>query len=68
MNNKFLAYAIVVALLCSLSSWSSLARRATGGQGSGNSWHSGSSGPGYSGGFGSGGGGGGWSGGGGGHK
>jgi uncharacterized membrane protein YgcG len=61
MNNKFLAYAIIVALLSSLASWSSLARRATGGQGSGNSWHSGTSGPGYSGG--------GWaSGGGGGHK
>ena len=62
MNNKFLGYAVIVALLCSLASWSSLARRATGGQGSGNSWHSTTSGPGYS----SGGGGGGW--GGGGHK
>jgi hypothetical protein len=50
MNNKFLAYAIIVALLCSLASWSSLARRATGGQGSGNSWHSATSGAGYSGG------------------
>jgi hypothetical protein len=61
MNNKFLAYAVIVALLCSLASWSSLARRATGGQGTGNSWHSSSSGPGYSGG--------GWAtGGGGGHK
>jgi hypothetical protein len=61
MNNKFLGYALIVALLCSLASWSSLARRATGGQGSGNSWHSGYSGPGYSSS------GGGWSGGGG-HK
>ncbi len=61
MNKKFLIYAVIVALLCSLASWSSLARRATGGQGSGNSWHSYSSGPGYSGG--------GWAtGGGGGHK
>ncbi len=61
MNNKFLAYAVIVALLCSLGSWWSLARRATGGRGSGNSWHSSSSGPGYSGG--------GWAtGGGGGHK
>jgi len=59
MNNKFLGYAIIVALLCSLASWSSLARRATGGSGSGNSWHSGYSGPGYSGGGWSGGGGGG---------
>jgi len=50
MNNKFLAYAVIVALLCSLGSWAGLARRAIGGQGSGNSWHSGSSGPGYSGG------------------
>jgi hypothetical protein len=56
-----MAYSIIVALLCSVASWSSLTRRATGGQGSGNSWHSWSSGPGYSGG--------GWaSGGGGGHK
>ncbi len=61
MNKKFLTYAVIVALLCSLASWSSLAHRATGGQGSGNSWHSYSSGPGYSGG--------GWAtGGGGGHK
>jgi hypothetical protein len=61
VNNKFLAYAVIVALLCSLGSWVGLARRAMGGQGSGNSWHSGSSGPGYSGG--------GWAtGGGGGHK
>jgi len=61
MNNKFLAYAVIVALLCSLGSWVGLARRAMGGQGSGNSWHSGSSGPGCSGG--------GWAmGGGGGHK
>ena len=61
MNNKFLAYAVIVALLCSLGSWWSLGRRATGGQGSGNSWHSWSSGSGYSGG--------GWAtGGGGGHK
>jgi hypothetical protein len=61
MNNRFLGYAVIVALLSSLASWSSLAHRATGGQGSGNSWHSGSSGPGYTGG--------GWAGsGGGGHK
>jgi hypothetical protein len=61
MRNKFLAYSIIVSLLCSLASWSALARRAAGGQGSGNSWHSWSSGPGYVGG--------GWaSGGGGGHK
>jgi hypothetical protein len=61
MNKKFLAYAIIVALLSSLASWSSFARRAAGGLGSGNSWHSSSSGPGYSGG--------GWAtGGGGGHK
>jgi hypothetical protein len=46
MNNKFLAYAVIVALLCSLASWSSLARRATGGQGNGKSWDSSSSGPG----------------------
>jgi hypothetical protein len=59
MNNRFLGYSIIVALLCSLASWFSLADRATSGQGSGNSWHSYSSGPGYSGG--------GW-GGGGGHK
>jgi hypothetical protein len=57
MNNRFLGYALIVALLCSLASWSSLARRATGGQGSGNSWHSSSSGPGYSGGWSGGGGG-----------
>ena len=61
MRTKFMAYALVVALLSSLASWSSMTRNATGGQGSGNSWHSGSSGPGYSGG--------GWAtGGGGGHK
>jgi hypothetical protein len=50
MNNKFLAYAIIVAMFCSLASWRGLAARAMGGQGSGNSWHSGTSGPGYSGG------------------
>jgi uncharacterized membrane protein YgcG len=61
MRNKFIAYVIFVALVGSAANWSSLSRRATGGQGSGNSWHSGWSGPGYSGG--------GWaSGGGGGHK
>jgi hypothetical protein len=61
MRNRYIAYAIIVALVSGMASWSSLARRATGGQGSGNSWHSGSSGPGYSGG--------GWAlGGGGGHK
>jgi hypothetical protein len=61
MKNKFMTYSIIVALVCSLASWTGLARRAMGGQGSGNSWHSWSSGPGY--------GGGGWaSGGGGGHK
>jgi uncharacterized membrane protein YgcG len=57
MKNNFMAYAIIVALFFLLASWSSLARRAMGGQGSGNSWHSGTSGPGYSGGFSSGGGG-----------
>jgi hypothetical protein len=61
VKNKYMAYSIIVALICSLGSWSGLARRATGGQGSGNSWHSGSGGAGYSGG--------GWAtGGGGGHK
>jgi hypothetical protein len=61
VRNKYLTYSIIVALVCSLASWSGLARRAMGGQGSGNSWHSGSSGAGYSGG--------GWAtGGGGGHK
>ena len=60
MKNNFMAYAIIVALVFSLASWSALARRAMGGQGSGNSWHSGTSGPGYWGGS--------WSGGGGGHK
>jgi uncharacterized membrane protein YgcG len=61
MRDKYLAYALVVALLCSAASWSNLAGRATGGRGSGNSWHSWTSGSGYSGG--------GWaSGGGGGHK
>jgi hypothetical protein len=59
MKNNFMAYAIIVALVFSLASWSGLARRATGGQGSGNSWHSGISGPGYSGGGWAGGGGGG---------
>jgi hypothetical protein len=54
-----MAYAIIVALFFSLASWSGLARRAMGGQGSGNSWHSGISGPGYSGGGWAGGGGGG---------
>ena len=48
MNNRFLGYAVIVALLCSLASWSSLGRRAAGGMGSGNSWHSSTSGPGYS--------------------
>lgn len=56
MKNKFMAYSIVVALLCSMASWSAVARRAAGGQGSGNSWHSWSSGPGYIGGWASGGG------------
>jgi hypothetical protein len=56
MKNNFMAYAVIVALFFSLASWSGLARRAMGGQGSGNSWHSGTSGPGYSGGFSSGGG------------
>jgi hypothetical protein len=61
VKSKFMVYSIIVALLYSVASWSSLARRAGGGMGSGNSWHSWSSGPGYSGG--------GWaSGGGGGHK
>jgi hypothetical protein len=59
MRNKFLAYSIILSLLCSLASWTALARRATGGQGTGNSWHSWSSGPGYSGGGWAGGGGGG---------
>jgi hypothetical protein len=57
MRTKFLTYAVIVLLLSSMASWGSMSRRAMGGQGSGNSWHSG----GY--------GGGGWaSGGGGGHK
>jgi uncharacterized membrane protein YgcG len=61
MRYRFTAYAVVVVLLCSLANWSSMANRATGGQGSGNSWHTSGSGAGYSGG--------GWaSGGGGGHK
>jgi hypothetical protein len=56
-----MTYSIIVALVCSMGSWWGLARQAMGGQGSGNSWHSGSSGSGYSGG--------GWAtGGGGGHK
>ena len=59
MKNNFMAYAIIVALFFSLVSWSGVARRAMGGQGSGNSWHSGISGPGYSGGGWAGGGGGG---------
>jgi hypothetical protein len=50
MKNKFLAYSLIVAMFCSLASWWGLAARAMGGQGSGNSWHSGTSGPGYSGG------------------
>jgi hypothetical protein len=50
VKNKFLAYSIIVAMFCSLASWWGLAARAMGGQGSGNSWHSGTSGPGYSGG------------------
>jgi hypothetical protein len=59
MKNGFTTYALIIALICSLASWTGLARRAMGGGGSGNSWHSGSGG--YSGG--------GWaSGGGGGHK
>jgi hypothetical protein len=54
MNNRFLAYALIIALVCSLASWSSLNRRAMGGTGSGNSWNSSwhsssSSTPGYSG-------------------
>lgn len=58
MKNKYMTYSIIVALMFSLASWSGLARRAMGGQGSGNSWRSGA---GYSGG--------GWAtGGGGGHK
>jgi hypothetical protein len=60
MKNNYMAYAIIVALCFSLASWSGLVGRAMGGQGSGNSWHSGTSGPGYSGG--------GWASGGGGHK
>ena len=50
MRSKFMAYSVIVTLLCSLASWTSLTRRATGGQGSGNSWHSSGSGAGYSGG------------------
>jgi hypothetical protein len=50
MKGKFLMYAIIVALGSSVMSWGSLAARAGGGSGSGNSWHSYSSGPGYSGG------------------
>jgi hypothetical protein len=61
MKNKYLAYSLLVVLFGSLASWWSFAARATGGQGSGNSWHSWTSGPGYNGG--------GWAtGGGGGHK
>jgi hypothetical protein len=61
MRNKFTAYAVVVLLICSLANWSSMASLGTGGQGSGNSWHTSNSGGGYSGG--------GWAtGGGGGHK
>ncbi|HEY2677145.1 MAG TPA: hypothetical protein VGI65_09255 [Steroidobacteraceae bacterium] len=61
MRNKFMAYSVIVLLLCSLGSWWGMASRAMGGQGTGNSWHSGMSGPGYYGG--------GWAtGGGGGHK
>jgi hypothetical protein len=59
MKSHFMTYSIIVALLCSLASWTSLARRAMGGQGSGNSWHSSTSGPGYYGGGWAGGGGGG---------
>jgi hypothetical protein len=59
MRGRFTTYCVVVALLCTLASWSGLARRAMGGQGSGNSWHSGRSGGGYSGGGFAGGGGGG---------
>jgi hypothetical protein len=50
MRGKYLAYSIIITLVCSLVNWSGLAHRATGGQGSGNSWHSWSSGPGYTGG------------------
>lgn len=58
MRGNFTTYAVIVMLLTSLMSWGSMARRAAGGFGSGNSWHTGG---GYSGG--------GWaSGGGGGHK
>jgi uncharacterized membrane protein YgcG len=59
MMSRYTTFAVVVALACSLASWTGLARRAMGGQGSGGSWHTWGSG--YSGG--------GWaSGGGGGHK
>jgi len=58
MRNKFIAYSVIVVLFASLGSWGAMASRATGGQGSGNSWYSGTSG--YRGG--------GWSIGGGGHK
>lgn len=58
MRNKFVVYAVIVGLFCSLGSWWNVARYAMGGSGSGNSWHTGA---GYSGG--------GWAtGGGGGHK
>ena len=50
MRSKFTSYSLIVALLCTLASWSGLARRAMGGQGTGNSWHSGWSGAGYGGG------------------
>jgi hypothetical protein len=50
MKSHFMTYSIIVALLCSLASWTGFARRAMGGQGSGNSWHSSTSGPGYFGG------------------
>ncbi len=50
MRGRFILYAVAVACGASILSWSSISQRATGGLGSGNSWHSSSSGAGYSGG------------------
>ena len=58
MRNKFLAYAVIVVLFSSMASWVSMSRRAMGGSGSGNSWHTGGNSGGHGGGWASGGGGG----------
>ena len=50
MKSKFLTYCLIVLLLSSLGSWWSLTSRAMGGQGTGNSWHTGIGGAGYNGG------------------